>query len=495
MTPAQQHIYHQAKQAAFEKRYSDAETLLQSILQQNSIQLESSLLLGRIYFIQGDYKQSYQLLSQLLEHYSECGELYYLLGKLSEKLGQSRLSPQDYFSLAIKYDPCRTHQFALLYTLQNKAVGFAEIYKVLQGYDAFLRAFPNDLLGLHNRSQMLKEVGLYDLAICDARKTIEISPDFAMGWCNLAMLLNSIGEYKEGWQAYEWRWKTDVATFKEPQWPIPRWEGQAIGDDKLLIYAEQGFGDNIQFVRYAIEAKQRGMNILVVNHTGVENLLNANLARYGIETLKNGTSTKGVKHYVSMMSLPHYFGTTLGSIPFPTAYLQAQPEFIQKFAKTFPKNNRLQVGIVWAGTAKHSRDKQRSIRFEQLKELLTLDADFHCLQKEISQVDQELAARFTNLTLHHQTINDFSDTAGLIEHLDLIISVDTSVAHLAAAMGKKTWIMLTYQPDYRWLLEREDSPWYENVHLFRQNLSFDWWSVLLQVSEHLEREIRTKKYD
>lgn len=490
-----QQIIQNMKQAISHKQYDLAENQLMEILQIFPEHFEAKLLLARLYFLKGNYKQSYHLLLQLLRHHHQSAEVYYLLGKNAEKLQTKPLTAIDWFQQAVRLEPSAENRFALILAKQNKAQTMDVYLQIALEYDAFLRDYPNHVLALHNRSAMLTEMGLYELALKEEKRALSLSPEFAMGWCHFAMLSNLLGNYKEGWAAYEWRWKTDVPTFRDLGWPIPRWQGQDIGNQKLLIYAEQGFGDNIQFVRYAIEAKKRGMNILVVNHSAVENLLNENLARYGIETLKNGTGAKGVAYYVSMMSLPYYFGTTLENIPCPKPYLQPQSAFVEKFSQRIESTSRLKVGIMWSGSAQHSRNQARSISLEKMRYLFELDAEFHCLQKDISEQDKQILPLFKNVISHHDELHDFSDTAGLIANMDLVISVDTAVAHLSAALGKPTWIMLSYRPDFRWLLNREDSPWYENVRLFRQSMSGHWKAVIFHIVDELQGKIKEYHYE
>lgn len=384
-------------------------------------------------------------------------------------------------------------RFSQIYQKQQAANSPEELLATIKLYDDFLRDFPHSAPAFHNRSDLLKHLGLYDLALRDAERAVELAPDFAMAWCNKAFILNTLGRYLEGWADYEWRWKTDVETFKEPGWGIPRWQGEEIGDAKLLIYAEQGFGDNIQFVRYALEAKKRGLNVVVVNHSPLENLLNANLAAHGVQTSPNGAPIAGLQYYVPMMSLPHYFGTTLENIPYPQGYLLPERDYFAKWRQKItacPASGKLKVGVVWAGSAKHARNSVRSLPFELFSLLFEVEAEFHCLQKEVDEADDKRSNLFKNLHLWQRDLADFSDTAGLIAQMDLVIGVDTSTAHLAAAMGKPTWILVSYHPDFRWLLEREDSPWYDSVKLFRQEAGLCRQSVIKKVKRQLEQTLK-----
>ncbi len=380
-----------------------------------------------------------------------------------------------------------------LSTIRNQVDTVEDMWAVLKLFDEFLLEHPSNLAAMHNRSDLLKHLGLYELALKETERVLALKPDFALAWCNKAFILNALGAYREGWAAYEWRFKTNVPTFQDPNWPIPRWLGEDIAQAKLLIYAEQGFGDNIQFVRYAIEAKKRGMNIVVVNHKPLENLLNYNLACYNVESSLNGHGIGGLEYYVSMMSLPHYFGTTLDSIPNSSTYLVSEPHYFEKWKDKLSSSHRLKVGIVWSGSVQHNRNKIRSLRFQQVKQLFVLNAEFHCLQKVVTAEDAKSAQSFSNLYFWQDELVDFSDTAGLIAQLDLVISVDTSVAHLAAAMGKPTWILISYHPDFRWLLNREDSPWYQSVKLFRQDASQKWDGVLTHLYNQLQLYLQENK--
>ncbi|WGE86627.1 glycosyltransferase [Actinobacillus equuli] len=382
---------------------------------------------------------------------------------------------------------------ALLVEEQDSAATPFEWLAILRKYDEIIRLLPDKAVLYHNRCTVLQNLGLYQLALKDANKAVELAPNYAIAWCNKAMLHNLLGDYLQGWQAYEWRWQTGLPAFEPLEINIPQWQGENIGDAKILFHVEQGFGDNIQFVRYALEMKRQGLNVVVLNHSGIENLLNYNLAQYGIETMQNGGRVTGLAYHLPMLSAPLVFGSTLENIPYSSGYLQAQPEFLAKWRTKITAcstQKHLKIGVVWAGSAKHNRNASRSLPFELFSQLFALDADFHCLQKELNEADDKRSDLFENLHIWQQDISDFSDTAALIAQMDLVISVDTSVAHLAAAMGKPTWIMLSYHPDFRWLLTRQDSPWYDSVKLFRQEASLTWQSVIKNIQQQLQQVLK-----
>ena len=219
---------------------------------------------------------------------------------------------------------------ALLVEEQDSAATPFEWLAVLRKYDEIIRLLPDKVVLYHNRCTVLQNLELYQLALKDANKAVELAPNYAIAWCNKAMLHNLLGDYPQGWQAYEWRWQTGLLAFEPLEINIPQWRGENIGDAKILFHVEQGFGDNIQFVRYALEMKRQGLNVVVLNHSGIENLLNYNLAQHGIETMQNGGRISGLAYHLPMLSAPLVLGSTLENIPYSSGYLQAQPDFIVK---------------------------------------------------------------------------------------------------------------------------------------------------------------------
>lgn len=372
--------------------------------------------------------------------------------------------------------------------LESDLVTPQDFIRLIYEYDQYILKYPDVLTAYVNRANALQKLGLYQLALTDIEYVLTRKEDFALAWCHRAFILNTLGNYKEGWRDFEWRFQGYVKDSRVSNWPIPRWKGEALNGNTLFILSEQGLGDNIQFVRYAIEAKKRGMDIAVLNHKPLDNLLYFNLNKYGIPVMGYDSSIKNVAYYAHMMSFPYYFNTDLDTIPYSDKYIDAEPEYINKWEKLLGTKKKIRVGLVWSGSLDHSRNKSRNISFGAISTLFNLqDLEFHCLQKEIALSDREQAQSYDNLFLWNDKLNDFSDTAGLISQLDLVISVDTSVAHLAGAMAIPTWIMITHHPDYRWLLAREDSPWYRSVKLFRQDISMNWVPVIDNIYLELKR--------
>jgi hypothetical protein len=194
-----------------------------------------------------------------------------------------------------------------------------------------------------------------------------------------------------------------------------------------------------------------------------------------------------------MMSLPYFCGTTLQNIPLKDAYLTTSPESIEKWKSYFPVTFKRKIGVVWQGGRGAPNDKIRSIPLEIFSKLFSVDAEFHVLQKDVNEKEVNYLAKYKNVRLWHSKLETFFDTAAIASQLDLIICVDTSVAHLTAALGMPTWILINYKPDFRWLLYRNDSVWYNSVKLFRQNLNYDWESVVQNVMFALNEFITGKE--
>jgi tetratricopeptide (TPR) repeat protein len=302
------------------------------------------------------------------------------------------------------------------------------------------------------------------------------------------------GKFDEGWPLYEWRWENPAYKSSKRNYPQPLWLGnESIAGKLLLIYPEQGLGDFIQFCRYALALKALGASVTLETPPSLLPVIKT--LDPEIRYVESGQALPNFDYYCPIMSLPLAFKTTLANIPATTPYLYADQQKVADWQTMLGNKNRLRVGLVWSGNKNHSRDSDRSLTLALLQPLLSLPVEFHTLQKEIRREDAETLAAFPQLKQHEQRLVDFSDTAALITCLDLVISVDTSVAHLAAALGKPVWILLTYLPDFRWLLGRSDSPWYPTAKLFRQTEIGNWSSVIDEVIQELSNQRFSKCLD
>jgi uncharacterized protein (TIGR03032 family) len=316
-------------------------------------------------------------------------------------------------------------------------------------------------------------------------QAIALQPDYAQAHFNLGMTLLQMGEYARGWPEYDWRWKT--GEFTPFRCPHPQWDGRAIPDQTLLIHTEQGAGDSIQFARYLPWATQRCKKLVLVCPPDLMALFTTlpNIS----EVREAGTINMAeFDTYLPLMSLPRVSGATLDNIPASVPYINIDAIRRRKGADAVPAlSTRLRkVGIAWAGSPTHRNDRRRSCALQEfLPALRTPGIAFYSLQKgegsgQLSDLPSDV--KVEELESHLQ---DLGDRALLIAQLDLVITVDTSVAHLAGALGKPVWTLLPYVPDWRWLMEGETTPWYPTMRLFRQTRPGDWPDVMKRVAERL----------
>jgi hypothetical protein len=313
-------------------------------------------------------------------------------------------------------------------------------------------------------------------------RALDVAPDHAGAHWNLAWELLRHGRLSEGWSHYEWRWKWDGFGDRPRGFPQPQWDGACLEGKRILLHAEQGLGDAIQFARYAPLVAARGGRVVLEVPRPLVRLMGS---LDGVETvLARGDRLPAFDCHCPLMSLPHVFGTTLETIPSEVPYLSAPR---RAPAVAGQGSGRLRsIGLVWAGSPGHARDERRSIALDLFAPLTQIEGlRWHSLQK--GPAAAALVTPPPGLTIVNlgASIGDFADTAAMVASLDLVISVDTSVAHLAGALGTPVWILVPAKSDWRWLIDRDDSPWYPTARLFRQHTERDWGSVVDQVRHAL----------
>lgn len=325
-------------------------------------------------------------------------------------------------------------------------------------------------------------------AVTYYERAIQLQPDYAQAHFNLGVTLLQVGDYQRGLVEYDWRWRT--GQFTPFQCPQPQWDGRPIPDKTLLIHTEQGAGDAVQFSRYLPWAAQRCQKLILVCLPTVMPLF-ATIP--GITQIREPGQI-GVHEfdtYLPLLSLPRVHGTTLDTIPTQVPYLDVQALQRRKTndAVSLPSSSQRKLGIVWAGSPTHANDRNRSCPLPAWLPLLrTPGVEFYSLQKDGRS--RGLAKLPAEVRLHDldPLLGDYGDVALLIDQLDLVISVDTSVAHVAGALGKPVWTLLSYVPDWRWLLDGETTPWYPTMRLFRQEQPGDWAGVMTRVAAELQAQ-------
>jgi tetratricopeptide (TPR) repeat protein len=368
-------------------------------------------------------------------------------------------------------------------------IALAETDRPDEAIAAFRRAVhlqPDNAVAVKNLGVALAEKGQFDDAIPVLEQAIRLNPDLPVAHGNLALLLLMKGDFDRGWQEYEWRSRVQLTLFVPPRnFTQPRWDGRPLQGKTILLHAEQGFGDTIQFVRYLPMVARLGGRIVLDCPKELVRLLRQVPSVQSI--IATGDPPPRFDCHCPLLSLPLAFSTNQYSIPAEIPYLTPDPAAVARWKPRIESPaTTFKVGLVWAGSAKNKLDNKRSIAFNQLFQLAAPGVHFFSLQKgrEVQSPPPEMI--FTDWTTE---LHDFADTAALIANLDLVIAVDTAVAHLAGAMGKPVWMMIPFVPDWRWLLNRTDSPWYPTMRLFRQKSVGDWPGVIQAVADALQKNL------
>ncbi|MCF7976360.1 MAG: tetratricopeptide repeat protein [Phycisphaerae bacterium] len=461
-----------------------AATALQRIVQIGPASAEVHTRLGMILRQLGQdrearqhYMEALRLKPGLAEAHNNLGNLLNQHGLYQEALHHYEQATQANAHYAESFN----NLAATLIHLNRLADAVTHCHKAITLKPAYAEA--------HNTlaSAYMKQ-GRYQEAKDKFMHTLALNPEYAEAHSNLGMIHLVLGEFDAGWREYEWRLKSPVFrqryTCKQP-----RWDGTPFPGKTLLVHYEQGMGDSMQFIRYLPKVKALGGTVLYQDRPPLKTLFQ----KYpGIDRFicLGDTDMPQFDMQASVMSLPFLLGTQEHNIPATSVYLKAEVEKIKRM-QAYIQSHDFNVGIVWAGSKVHKNNRNRSCDPALFRSLAQCPGiGLYGLQRP----DSEPAAPdcladllVTNLGEHFQ---DFSDTAGAIAHMDLILSVDTSVLHLACAMGKPTWALLPYVPDWRWMLDRTDSPWYPTLRLFRQSRPGQWQPVFDAVAESLNHTLQ-----
>ncbi len=357
--------------------------------------------------------------------------------------------------------------------------------EAISSYHRAIELDPDNALANGNLGDALMKKGLFDQALAALDRAIQLDPDLPLAHFNRALVALMRGDFQRGWPEYQWRARAQPP-FMFPPDDLPRteWNGCELQGRSILLHAEQGLGDTLQFVRYVPLVAARGGRIVLACQRELVRLFDG---LPGVERIMTfGDPVSQFDFHCPLLNLPLAFSTDLNSIPAQTPYLRPDPKLADRWKlKIDARPPRLKVGLVWAGGSGHKLNRLRSIALPRLAPLADVSGvQFFSLQKGPAAGQP----RPPGLNMFDWTgeLHDFADTAGLLANLDLVITVDTAVAHLAGAMGIRTWVLLPVVPDWRWMLNREDSPWYPTLRLFRQKSRGDWAGVIQAVAQALK---------
>jgi hypothetical protein len=427
----------------------------------------------------GRYAEAEKICRQVLAQVPDHFDALHLLGVLAGQSGHT----DDAIRLlgrAVQLKPGFQAFSNLGVALREKG----QLDAAIDAHRAALRLNPDYADAWRNLGAALNAKGSFDEAMSAFDRALQIKPDFADVHFNRAVLMLLRGDFQNGWREYEWRWKLQSQLTARPT-GAAEWDGSELKGQTILLYAEQGIGDTLQFLRYVPMVVERGGRVMIQCQPELSRLLEG---FPGIEqVVVTGQPRPQFDRHRALLSLPLIFSTDLNSIPVRIPYIKADPHLVEQWKQRFEPAIELKVGLVWAGRATYRYDNLRSIDFAQLSLLWNVPGvRFFNLQKGVAKQAPPPGAIWIDWT---DDLQDFAQTAALIQNLDLIVTVDTAVAHLAGAMGKPVWVLLPFVPDWRWMLDREDSPWYPTMRLFRQRTLGDWPGVIGGVLEQLRKGV------
>lgn len=461
------------------------------------------------------FEQAVSVLQQAVKAHPEHAHFHYRLGVLHQQL-HAPAEALACMDAAIKIQPDFAeahHQRALILQLQGQHE------RALRAFHHAIAHQPNLPVPYNNRGVVLCQLGKYPEAITDFRQALKLNPGYASAYCNLGlalyengdteeayqcletalklapshaqaryvlgMLKLARGEYEEGWPMYEARWQV-LPAVQIPDRQL-LWPGNtSLVGKTILILAEQTLSDTLQFCRYVYMVKTFKPNQMIV--AVPEALFNLFKELWGhdvnIQVIRqDGRPLPHFDTYCPMLSLPLAFRTVTGTIPAALPYLHVAERHQQPWQQLLGPARRLRIGVNWCGDAHNKYDRLRSIPLHLMAPLLKMEVEWHSLQKEFRREDHIMLKRFPMLECHHPLLSDFTDTAGLVMQMDLVISVDTAVAHLAAALGKPVWLLLPAQAHFRWLQQPDTCAWYPGMRLFRQAPGTSWETLIDSVHQ------------
>jgi tetratricopeptide (TPR) repeat protein len=468
-------------------RLSDAEPLYRQILARDPRHADSLHLLGVLAHQTGHHEAAVEMIRRAIATNSREPSFYSHLGLALQALGRMDEAAAQYRqALALNPSFAEAHN-----NLGNVLKAQGALEEAIRCYEHALALHPDYVDAHSNLGLSLQLLGRFEEAAARYTRALALNPEYAHARWNQALLQLLFGDFASGLLNYEWRWQ---AANKSRILKQPQWRGEPLNGARILLDVEQGLGDTLQFLRYLPMVQAAGGSVVL----GVPNNLRRLVAELpGLAYL--GTSGEPMPEFdwhCPLMSLPLAFGTTLETIPGQVPYLTVPADAQRKAAELPWPARGLRVGIVWAGSPTHLGDRFRSIPFALLEPLLHVEGA-HFFSLQLGQEAAQLAASqapvtgvVPDLTDLAPAITDLADTAALMQHLDLVIAVDTAVLHLAGALGRPAWGMLPFSPDWRWLLDREDSPWYPTLRLFRQPQYGDWSAVVEAVRATLEQTCR-----
>jgi len=426
------------------------------------------------------YDRALELKPDYAEACSNRGNALQALRRLDEAL--------DSYDRALNLNPDDAEAY---YNRGLALQALSRLDEALDSYDRAIKLKPDYVEAYSNRGLVLKELKRLNEALDSYDRALKLKPDFADGHLNMSLCRLLMGEFARGWEGFEWRWKSaqiERQLGEKRNFTQPLWLGaESLQGKTILLHSDQGLGDALQFCRYAKLVSDLGGRVIMEVPEPLTVLLR-NLAGVA-QLVGKGSALPSFDYHCPLLSLPLAFRTELNTVPSFNSYIASNPGKVTNWRAKLGERTKPRIGLVWSGSAMHKNDRNRSIPLGTIVERLPGQFQYVSMQKEVSDADRETLISRSDILHFGEQLIDFTDTAALCELMDVIVSVDTSVAHLAGAMGRPVWILLPFIPDWRWLLDREDSVWYPSARLYRQEKIGDWAGVIERVRTELLRQL------
>ncbi len=461
-----------------EQRWAEAAALFRQVLAAHPGHFEALHMLGVVALNAKQFAEALAWINKSLEVNPASAVAYSNRGNAFKSLMQAQAAIDSYDkAIALKPDYAEAY-----YNRAATQKDLQQFDAALESYDRAIALKPAFAEAYYNRGNLLRDTRQPEAAIASYEKAMAAKPGYTVPNLNLGLCNLQLGNFEGAWEKYEWRRNENA--FRH--FTQPRWMGtEPLVGKTILLHCEQGLGDTIQFVRYAKLVRDLGARVLLDVQAPLMDLM-AGLEGVA-QLVAKGSALPPFDCHCPLLSLPLAFKTRLGSIPSAAGYLAPLPDKVAQWQARLGPKTRPRVGLVWSGSAGHKNDQNRSFPLAELMKHMPEGIQYISLQKEVRDTDQTTLMQHPAIVHLGEEIKDFTDTAAVCALVDVVLSADTSVVHLAGAMGRPVWVLLPFNPDWRWLLDRSGSPWYDSATLYRQTSMGDWNTVFEKAGADLER--------
>lgn len=442
----------------------------------------SLMTLGTISHELKRYEAALHLYTQAIQHNPNAVEAYSNLGAVLFDLNRHEDACVT-LEAAIELDPLQVNVW------NNLGANLKALHRfedALLAFDRALELDPKHVEAMCHKGLVLQDMKRLNDALAYYEQALTLEPDNTLANWNKAIGLLLQGDFAQGWAAYEARWSHKKLNLTLRGYSQPRWTGsESLQGKRILVYCEQGLGDTLQFARFVPTLVHQGAQVFFEVQPQLVSLLSRCLP--DVQVFGMGQLAPDFDLHSPLVSLPYALNCTTTEHFRPAPYLNASSSKVAEWRECLGESDRPRIGLVWSGNAAHQNDRNRSIPLQGLLSALPKGYDYICMQNQIRVDDLSTLSNASSIRSFTEDIKDFEDTAALCHLMDLVITVDTSVAHLSAALGKTTWTLIPYSPDWRWMLDRKDTPWYPSMHLHRQILPGTWEQSLATIAADLLR--------